>query len=334
MSEDPAELGRIANKMFGNLMIDGFLLFFKNWLKIIVPMGLIFIISMILREVVFIDLQWNLTLLEISISPILDADPSGITPEELQLLMDYLLFSMGLVMLDQIIANIFTILALCSVASFLYKSYLSKDTKLSNEIKRAFNKKLIPVFLLLGLAIPLGILTFFILSIIIFGFYIFSIYTYQLDDIENPLKSARSYSKGAFWRIIGAFIVSSLISIGINYLYQFILDFIWPVEISTVISWYNPSSRRLDLILLYDLLSNLIPILLQPLFICLLTPIFVSIRAKKLLGKGAFYESRTTYTLTEPQISDKGMYCPFCGYYLEFKLNFCPNCGEKLNFKI
>jgi hypothetical protein len=254
-------------------------------------------------------------------------------------MMNYLMSSLGLAILELLISNIFTVLALCSVASFLYKYYNYQDTSLREGIKGAFNKKMIPILLLLGLGIPLGVFTLFITSIIIFGFFIFSIYTYQLNDNENPLKSARAYSKGSFWRIIGVLVISSLITAVINYIYQLIFDFAWPVDSLTRMNWYNPSSRRLDLLILYGLAQNLVPLLLEPLFICLLTPVFTSAVVKNHLRYGIRAEPQIRYpsmnrSLKEPQYSDKGIYCPFCGNFMEFKLNYCPNCGEKLNFEL
>ena len=104
-------------------------------------------------------------------------------------------------------------------------------------------------------------------------------------------------------------------------------------------SWYNPSTRRLDLLILFGLAQNLVLTFLEPLFICLLTPVFTSARAKNHLkykisaGTLIRYPS-ANISLKEPQYSDKGIYCPFCGNFMEFKLNFCPNCGEKLNFEL
>ena len=339
MSEDPVELNRIANKSYGNLLSDGFSLFVKTYKSIIIPIGLFFIISVILRQVLLVDLRWDLSVLEVNISPILNSDPYSITPEELQLMMNYLMTSLGVAVLDLLISNIFTILALCSVAFFLYKYYNYQDTSLREGIKGAFNKKMIPILLLLGLGIPLGIFTLFIASIIIFGFFIFSIYTYQLKDNENSLKSARKYSKGVFWRIVGVLVISSLITSVINFIYQLIFDFAWPVDTATTMSWYNPSTRRLDLLIIYALAQNLIPLLLEPLFICLLTPVFTSAVAKNHLRYGIMAPPLIRHPsiskpLKEPQFSDKGIYCPFCGNFMEFKLNFCPNCGEKLNFEL
>ena len=339
MSEDPVELHRIANKSYGNLLSDGFSLFVKTWKWAIIPIGLFFIISIVLREALLVDLRWNLSVLEASISPILNSDPSSITQEDLQLLLNYLMTSLGLGVLELLISNIFTILALCSVAFFLYEHYNYHDTSLREGIKGAFNKKMVPILLLLGLGIPLGIFTLFIASIIIFGFFIFSVYTYQIKDIENPLKSARAYSKGAFWKIIGVFLISWLISSVINFIYQSIFDYIWPVDSFTRLSWYNPSTRRLDLLILYGLVQNLVLILVEPLFICLLTPVFSSARVKNQLRYRTSLEPLMRYPsanklLKEPQHSDKGIYCPFCGTFMEFKLNFCPNCGEKLNFEL
>ena len=339
MSEDPVELHRIANKSYGNLLKDGFSLFVKTWKWTIIPIGLFFIISIVLREILLVDLQWNLSVLEASISPILNLDPSSITQEDLQLIMNYLMSSLGLGVLDLLISTIFTVLALCSVAFFLYEYYNYHNISLREGIKRAFNKKMVPILLLLGLGIPLGIFTLFIASAIIFGFFIFSVYTYQIKGIENPIKSARAYSKGIFWRIIGVFVISWLITFVINSIYQTIFDFIWPVDTAITMSWYNPFTRRLDLLILYGLSQNFVLILLEPLFICLLTPVFTSARAKNHLRYAISAGTLIRYpsaniSLKEPQYSDKGIYCPFCGNFMEFKLNFCPNCGEKLNFEL
>ena len=101
------------------------------------------------------------------------------------------------------------------------------------------------------------------------------------------------------------------------------------------------------MIILDDILYyQLIAIIFSPLFICLLTPLYTSLKAKKQLG---YSYQKGTYTMKQryaelsrsstgiqddlyPQ-KDEDFFCPFCGFHMPKKIKFCPNCGESLDFE-
>jgi ribosomal protein L33 len=172
-------------------------------------------------------------------------------------------------------------------------------------------------------------------AIVIFGFYIFSVFTYQLENNERSIKEAKDLSKGAFWKIIGIFLISGLITLTVTTFYQMLIEILFPVSYSTLVSWYNPANQRFDMIFIYNLMYNIVPILFEPLFICLLTPLFIHMKARKKLGYGhqKEYNYQRVYTPpTQPEYVEKGIFCPFCGQHMDFKLKFCPSCGESIDF--
>jgi hypothetical protein len=333
MSDDYQTSIRFANKRFGENLSDGFRLFAKLWSSLIIPFALFFIISLILKVFLFTDALWQLDDLGATVDAIVEkfnSDPNSITEFELNLMLQYLIFSFGILILQNMIGAIFTVLILTLVSTYIVKKYNGIETRLFEEIKDGFNKKLLLVLFILGILIPLGSILLFIPSIILFGFYIFSIYTIHFDKNENSLKQAKKSSKGAFLKIIGTFLLVVILITLINLFYQFIIDLTFPHDIS----WYNPATRNYGMIILSDLVYNLMNILFAPLFICLLTPLFVSLKAKKDLGTMYYIEPEVTPPTTESTLgSESGMYCPFCGKFMMKKLQYCPHCGEPLNFE-
>ena len=335
MSEDPLELARIANKSFIQLLTDGFRLFGKNWIKIIIPISLFYVISLFIRIVLLVNANWDLILLEAIVNPLANVDPSTLTESQLNVMLTYIYSTWGIDTLNFIIGNLFTTLGLCSVSMYLYKDYLGEKTSLTESMKGAFNRKMIAVLLILALAIPLGNFMLVIPAIVIFGFYIFSIYTYQLDNNEMSIKEAKILSKRAFWKIIGTFLVSGLITLTLTIFNQMLIEIMFPVSYSTLVSFYDPANLRFDLIFVYTLMNNIAFILFEPLFICLLTPLFIHMKARKKLGYG--YQRENNYQRvykppSQPEYVEDGVYCPFCGQHLDFKLKFCPSCGESIDF--
>jgi hypothetical protein len=204
--------------------------------------------------------------------------------------------------------------------------------------------------LLFGIFVPFGTLLLFIPSIIIFGFYIFIFFTYRDKSIEKPLREARTLSRGNFWKIVGIFILISIMISIINFGYQFLVSYAWNFDSATYTSWFNPNTRNFLMIILDDIIYyQMINIIFSPLFICILTPLYTSIRAKRELGythqKGyramqQRYAQMTRSSSINQQFSqgdsnqdEQGFYCPFCGFYMPTKLKYCGNCGEALNFE-
>ncbi len=335
MSEDPLELNRIANKRYSELLIEGFRLFGRHFVTIIVPISFFYILSILIRVVLLANANWDLILLEATVAPLASLDPSTLTESQLYAMLSYILATWAIDTLNYIIGALFTTLGLCSVAIYLYRNYFGEKISLREAMKGAFNRKILMVLLILGLFIPLGNLMLVIPAIVIFGFYIFSIYTYQLDNQGGSIKEAKMLSKGAFWKIIGTFLVSVLIMSIANTLYQIIIDTLVPVSYSTYVSWYNPSNRRFDMIFIYSLMSNAVSILLEPLFICLLTPLFIQLKTRRRLGYGHHKEynnQRIYLPPTQPEYVEKGIFCPYCGQHMDFKLKYCPSCGESMEF--
>ena len=356
MSEDIQTLQRFAYKSFGGVLSDGYVLFAKNWLKIIGPMAFFSIISIILKNLLLPDLVWNLNLLEPQVNAILnkyDIDPNSITGADIQILLRFIALFFGSLILGGIIGAFFTVIAMCSISNYLFKRYRGLDTNFNKELKLSFNSKLIIVALLIGVVVPLTCLLL-IPGLILFGFFIFSVFTYHNDNGKNPLKEARFIEKGSFWKIIGVFFITIIIIFTLNFFFQMVLGFIIPIDEITYLSWYNPSSRNYGMIILYDFLyNNFFNILLSPLFICFLTVLYTSSKAKK-VAISQYREQPVSmkYRYSEPVISrlysdkmepekprldhkfNSGLYCPFCGKFMEKKLEKCPYCNELLDFSL
>jgi len=336
MSRESQELTRIAKKSYGESISDGFRLCKKNWSKIIVPITLFYVIYLLLKIFLLADLNWQGSVLGDRISTIY---PSNWREADITQLINFLLFGLIVIFIDSIIYALFTTLAMSSVSIYLYNKYLNLDTDFVQNIKKSFNSKLFVVLTILGLGVPLGFLFLLIPGIIIYGLYICSIFTYQFENIEKPFKQARLITKGAFWKIIGVVVISSLIINILSMIYGFFLNLVWHVDAFTLASWYNPASRRYDMLFLNELLNNLVRIILGPLFICLLTTLFTSLKVRFDLGyRRGYYQVPTESFKTEqvqvqPEHADSGLYCPVCGYQMGLKFKFCPNCGGSLDFK-
>lgn len=349
---------KIARKTFGTLLTDGFYLFRKHYLKLIGPMALFTIIAIVLRDLLLVDLSWQSELLNAQVNQILEEyattlDPNAISDDMINQLMNSLVITYLSLFLNNLIGAVFTVIGICSVSRFLYRDYVGKNPDFKEEFKEAFNSKMLLPILIIGVAIPIGYLLLWIPGIIIFGFFIFILITYNLKDVENAPSEAKGVAKGNFLRIIGIFMITWIIIAILNFISSFITSLFWPFSVETQLSWYAPSTRNYGMIILSDLLYYIVEILLSPLFICLLVPLFTSERAKKSMGatygmgypsKG-YGQSRPTYGIPQqepaikpspmqgtPTPDEKGMFCPFCGYNVKSPKKFCPQCGESLDF--
>ena len=191
----------------------------------------------------------------------------------------------------------------------------------------------------------------------IFYYYIFLVYTYDSEDIKNPTKETRLIVRGNFWNIVGLFVASFFITTLIGTPIDYALSLAWNVDTAMFSSWLNPTTRNYPLLILYQLSGDIVGMLLSPLFISLLTPLFASSKARYDLGyqRGYSYqrsgyrqepvpyssyprESETSSSFDEvelvarvPELKE-GMYCPFCGAYIKTPKKFCVKCGESLQF--
>ncbi len=347
MSEAYPRMERYSNKRFSEVLSEGFRFFGKSWSTLIVPLGLFLLISLIIKNLLVADMVWQSIGLTPAIETIINMDPSAITNVELDLMMEYLALSLFSGFINTFVITIFNILAMCLVSNYLYNQFIGNDTKFFSEFKKAINGKLISVILVLGVGVSLGSFLLSIPSILIIGYYAFYVFTYNSDDFNQPLKDAREIARKSFWKIIGVLVLSSLIILIVNFFFQFIFgDFL--IQFYNT-SWYNPSTRNFGMIILYDLLYSIVDLLFAPLFICLLTSLYVSLKTRR----EVFVQYQTSYDQTPQSYgtpyrdesssmksvnaadkSGSGLYCPFCGKFVRDKTKFCPHCGEQFNFEI
>jgi len=316
-----------------NVIYEGFYLFRKSWVKIIIPLALIFIVSLIIKNLLVTEMIWQLNSITLAINIIIQKDPTTLTNADLNVMFEYLALTLSSEFLNNLTSSVFNVIGFCLVSNYLFTTFSGSPSNLSIEIKNAINGKLLLVVLLLGVGISMGSFLLFIPSIIIYGLYIFNIFTYHSEEGIQPIKEAREIARGAFWKIIGIFILSNLIILTCDLIFQFFADpFLFQIYDP---SWYNPSTRNYGAIILYDLLYNLPGILLAPLFICLLTSLYAHLknnREQHIQYQTPNYQSPQSFEVSKNLNS--GMYCPFCGKYMKVRIKFCIHCGEKLNFNI
>ena len=350
-----------ANKRFSDIILDGLKLFFQNYGTIILPLAFFQVLLIILDIFILTDLKWYIDSIGLNLSDILEkfADEVTLTESDWNLLTSFLFLNIGLLFLENLIGAIVITLAMCSVSNYILKRHLHIETRFIQSFKSAFNKKIFLVILIIGICIPLGSLLFFIPAIIIFGFYIFLVFTYNMEDIENPISEARSVAKGNFFKIIGIFVFNFIFIFIFSFIFNSIIDLFLDPSSDTFSYNYNlwlaPSTRNYGMLILYQILVSLVDILLAPLFICLLTSLFTSLKAKKDLGFSyqkqylparEKYEKAYSQPLELTQRTDEFIeevstttlqlegefYCPFCGYKINVPKKFCPNCGESFSF--
>ncbi len=341
----------LASKTFRNILSDGFNLFFKNYVKLILPIALFFILSIVVKIFLLTDLIWLSYELETKVNKIINKNTTNITEAESDILLLYTFILFLIIFLELLLVTIFTVIAMCSVSIFVYKKYMHEETNFVSEFKKAFNLKMLLVIFLIGICVPLALFQLVFPGIIVFSFFIFLTYTYNMEDTkENPISEARLIGKGSFWNIIFIYLIAFVIILIINLLYQIILIFTWDnFATNNYESWLNPDTRNYGMLILNDLLINLIIILLLPLFICLYTPLFARCKARKELRpvhlkpvkgiqdyKAQPVQSPYQYSSpTQPAWNSRtqlpsGIYCPYCGYAISNPKEFCPNCGDSL----
>jgi hypothetical protein len=352
----------LASKTFDDIIVDGFRLFSKTYKTLIIPLAIFSIFSILSTTLLLTDLRLLSAQSFSKAILILDkfSDFSYMpTDSEMDIVMQALIGLIINLTFEMVISSIFTIIAICSVSNYVYKKYLNKDPKFKEEFKAAFNSKLLLVILLLGIGVPLGIFLILIPSVIIIGYYIFYVFTFNSKENDNTLRLTRSISKGAFMRIIGIFLICSLFAYFISFLYESILGLVLNVPSSVYNSWVNPNTRNFGMLFIYELVYAIPEIILAPVFICLITPLFASHKARFELGyqyqQQKYPRWRVQYERDTPrspiiyeQEIDKefeskietteekkgGYYCPFCGYYVSSPKKYCTSCGESLDFKI
>jgi len=337
MSDMYRRRNSVSNKRFKDVISEGFYLFRKSYKTLIITFALIFIISLVIKNLLVSDLNWQLTLISPAIEVIIQKDPSALDPADLSVMFEYITLILSTEFLNNLTSSIFNIFALCLVSNYLFNKFSGNPSNFVTELKKALSGRLLLVVLLLGVGIAIGSFLLFIPSIIIYGFFIFYVFTYHSGEEIQPLKEAREVARGAFWKIIGIFLLSNLVVLICDIIFQLFADpFLYQMYDA---SWYNPSTRNFSSIILYDLLYNLPEILLSPLFICFLTSLYGFLKTNReqqpqYLSRS--YQPSLRFDSSNNKVSKditSGMYCPFCGKSTP-RIEFCIHCEEKINFEI
>lgn len=341
----------LANKRFSEVLNDGFKLFIKTYGTLILPLAFFQVILILLDVFLLTDFRLYLDNLGVTYNIIMEKFLTGgtLTGNEWDFLSTYLILTFILLFLQNLVGAIIISIAMCSVSMFVFKKYMKEDISLLESIKSAFNKKTLLVILILGICLPMSSLLLFIPAIVVFGFFIFLVFTYNMDVSKNPISEARAIARGAFWKIIGIFIFNVILISIISYFFVMLVNITLNTDSLTFIanfnSWLNPTTRNYAMIILYQILVNFVNIAMAPLFICLLAALFSSSKAKKdlkFLFQQGIYPDKETYKQQQSiEIADSfqkailegRFYCPFCGTLIQSaSIEFCPKCEEKLSF--
>jgi len=285
-------------------------------------------------------------------------DGLTLTANEWNILGSYLLLSYVLIFLQNLIGAVIISIAMCSVSTYVFQKFMKDEISFIEAFKSSFNKKMLFVVLILGILLPISSLLLFIPAIIVFVFFIFLVFTFNMDTKRNPISEARELSKGGFWKIVGVFTINVLLISIISYFFSLIINIILNTDSASFIvnyeSWHNPATRNYGKIIYFQIFVNFPNIVLSPLFICLLTSLFSSFKAKKELiylhqqgllprresfkdsyplREELYEDDKTEKTTLSNQLKEK-YYCPFCGHFISIPEKFCPKCGENLSFNI
>jgi len=358
MDDNNQRLVSLANKRFSEIITDGFKLFTHNYGTLIIPLALFQVLLIILNVFLLTDLEWYINSLGISVTEIFNNLLNNIEPteSEMNMLMLFMLANILLYFFQNLIGALVITIAMCSVSSYIFKKQMGIETNFIQSFKSSFNKKMLLVILIIGICLPLSSLLLFFPAVIIFGFFIFLVFTYNMEDTSNPISESRAIAKGSFWRIIGVFIVNFIIIFIIKLFYQSIIDLVLNTTSRNFLndynSWIAPETRNYGMLILYQILMSFVDIIFAPLFICLLTVLFSSSKARKILGiqyYGPRYSPWQEYreqgspisqgisefpskiSSSEKKIEGK-FFCPFCGRLILTPKKFCPNCGEGIEF--
>ncbi|MDX1797438.1 MAG: zinc ribbon domain-containing protein, partial [Candidatus Lokiarchaeia archaeon] len=306
------------------------------------------------------DFKYYISTLETNYTIIMNKLYDGITltANEWNFLGSYLILSYISIFLQNLIGAIIISIAMCSVSTYVFRKFMKDEVSFIDAFKTSFNKRMLLVVLILGICLPLSSLLLFIPAIFVFIFFIFMVFTFNMESKRNPILDARELSKGGFWKISGIFAINVILISIISYFYNWIFNIILNTNSASFIanynSWYNPITRNYGMIISHQILVNFPNIICSPLFICLLTSLFSSFKAKKdliYLNQQGMYPTRGTYkesyplrqelyqvdetekTILSTRLKEK-YYCPFCGHFISIPENFCPKCGENLSFDI
>jgi len=325
---------RNASENRGTLDIirDGILLLRAHYLKIVLPLFIFSIIPPILNVFFTTGLEAISINLEPYVSAVYDKilaseDFTDITNSDFSILIQYFLVTILTLILDNIVLFTFEMFGISLVAYHLYKKFTGQEADLRNDMKKAFNIKLIPVLLILGPLMAVG-------SFIVFGLFIYLIFTYNMSEYKGSEFIKKSYKIGSFFKKLLIFLIPFIsIHLLVDIAFGGIVDLIWNVDYETYTTWITTGNY--GMLMLYQAVSAIARALLfSPVLVCLLTSLFVEDlkEHKREPSVQPFYETQREVGRKKPLQFEEGMYCPFCGARVSGKQNYCPECGESLDF--
>ncbi len=338
MEKNSQRLVNLVNKRFSEVLSEGIRLFFQCYRAIILPLAFFQLILIMFDTFLLTDLKVYIDSIGINVVDLMAqiVEDTPLTAGEWNLISLFMLLSVVLLFLQNLIGAIIITIAMCSVSNYVLKKYMHDKTSFSNSFKSAFNKKIFIVIFIVGICLPISSILLYIPAIVVFTMFIFLVFTYNIEEIKKPISEARVIAKGTNnkLKIIGVFIFNFSIVFIFSFIFNYIIDFfVDPSVISYNYNiWLEPSTRNYGMIILYQFLLNLVNILLAPLFICLLTVLFASLKTKKDLEikfQRSYYSIKDEPTLI---LQNEGrFYCPYCGVLIDRRKRFCPRCGENLS---
>jgi hypothetical protein len=315
-----------------DIIRDGFLLLRENYLKIVLPLFLFSMIPLLLNVLLTTGLEAMMINLEPQLTAVYDKilaseDFSDITNSDLSIIMQYTLVALAILVLENMVLYTFEMCGIALVAYHLYKKFTGQEADLTDDMKKAFNYKLMIVLLILGPFMSVGLF-------IVFGFFIYLIFTYNMPEYEGLEFIKKNWKIGSFFKKILIFLIPL---IGIHFLFNFVfgglIDLIWNINYETYTIWVTTGNY--GMLILYQAVSGIgRALLFAPLAVCLLTSLFTEdFREYKVESETQqFYMGTKEIKTGESLQLEDGMYCPFCGIRISGNQNFCPKCGESLEF--
>ncbi|MFX1454448.1 MAG: zinc ribbon domain-containing protein [Promethearchaeota archaeon] len=339
MEKSSQGLVNFANRSFSDILSEGFRLFINNYKTLILPLAFFQVILIVLDTLLLTDLKVYIDSIGINVVSLMEnlLQDVALTPSEWNLISLFLLLSLVLLFLQNLIGAIVITVAMCSVSNYVFRKLMHENPSFSSSFRSAFNKKILIVIFIIGICLPFSSLLLYIPAIFVFTMFIFLIFTYNMEEIDKPISEARRIAKGASnkLKILGVFVFNFVII----FIFSFILNSIIDLLLNPSIVAFNYdiwlTTRNYGSLILYQILINLANILLAPLFICLITALFASLKAKRELG---FHYPRKAYPVKEENALTLGIegrfYCPYCGILIDRLERFCPRCGEDLSVLI
>ncbi len=316
-----------GKKSFTDIIIDGLILFKDNYLIIVLPLFITSVIPIVFNVILTNFLDYELIKLEEDLTFIM-YDFTTISQSDMNLIMQYFLLTFLDVIIENSMFFTFQMFGMALIGYHLYKKFTGKQADLIDDMKHSLNYKLIPVILILGPLMSVGL-------ILVLGFFIYLLFTYNMPEFEENYIS-KSWKIGTFLRRLLIYLIPVII---INWIldgiYTNILNILWNVDDVTYFTWI--ANNNFGMLILYRFVYAIARALLfTPLFICLLTSRFAyDLEEYKIKTRPQDYLPKTTEGRKRRSFQMKeGMYCPFCGAFLTQKKNFCPKCGESLEFRI